>query len=140
MNSTPKDLGGRIIAARLMQGYAQGALAAKANISAPYLNAIEKNKRTPHLPILVKIADALDLELDQLLGRGGARTLGSRSMNYERMLHATQLAYRKHAMGDANIGWEELGDRLLDALCYVMGEQEFLQWRKEIERGTNWPR
>ena len=44
------------------------------------------------------------------------------------LLVAVQKAYRKHHMGDQNIGWEELSEVLLDALCEVMTDKGFQSW------------
>ena len=45
-------------------------------------------------------------------------------------LRALQMAYRKHWLNDDSIGWEELGDILLDALCNIMGADEFIAWKE----------
>lgn len=44
------------------------------------------------------------------------------------LLAVVKLAYQKHHLGDQNIGWEELGTRLCDALCNAMGDAEFQKW------------
>lgn len=50
------------------------------------------------------------------------------------MLGAVQMAYRKHHLNDDSIGWEELSDRLLDALCNVMGADGHLKWLEEVKK------
>ena len=45
-------------------------------------------------------------------------------------LDALQSAYRKHVQADDSIGWDELGDKLLDALCNLMGNDEFIKWNE----------
>ena len=50
--------------------------------------------------------------------------------NYEGLLYACQSAYKKHHKGDDGIGWEELSDILLDALCNAMGDDEFVAWNE----------
>ena len=47
--------------------------------------------------------------------------------NYQ-LLNAVQMAYRKHHLGDESIGWEELGNVLLDALCEAMGDDGYQRW------------
>ena len=37
------------------------------------------------------------------------------------LLTACKLAYRKHHLDDESVGWEELGNALLDALCNECG-------------------
>lgn len=44
------------------------------------------------------------------------------------LLEVCKLAYRKHAWGDDCVGWDELSDKLKDALCEAMGDLEFLEW------------
>ncbi|WP_374656219.1 helix-turn-helix domain-containing protein [Dongia sp.] len=48
-------------------------LAAKAGISRPYLTQIETGKREPMFPVMVKIAAALEVSLDELVP-GSAKT------------------------------------------------------------------
>jgi len=45
---------------------------------------------------------------------------------------ALQLAYRFHHMGDPDVGSNELGDALCDALCELMGDEGFQEWSKEV--------
>ena len=47
------------------------------------------------------------------------------------LLHACQMAYKKHHKGDDSIGWEELSDILLNALCESMGDDEFVKWNEQ---------
>jgi len=44
------------------------------------------------------------------------------------LLSACKLAYRKHHLDDDSIGWGELGECLLDALCNEMGDDGFQEW------------
>jgi len=44
------------------------------------------------------------------------------------LLSACQMAYRKHHLNDETIGWDELGDCLLDALCNSMGDDGYQKW------------
>lgn len=44
------------------------------------------------------------------------------------VLEALKLAYRKHHLGDDSIGWSELSDTMLNALCEAMGDREYLAW------------
>jgi len=51
------------------------------------------------------------------------------------LLDAVKLAYRKHAMHDSDVGWQELADALLDALCNEMTDDGFQTWHdKERDR------
>jgi hypothetical protein len=44
------------------------------------------------------------------------------------LLEAVQLSYRKHHLDDPSIGWDELSDVLMSALCDEMGDQKFQEW------------
>ena len=46
------------------------------------------------------------------------------------ILDALQAAYRKHVQDDDSIGWEEVENKLLDALCNLMGNEEFIKWNE----------
>ena len=43
-------------------------------------------------------------------------------------IEAVKLAYRKHVLCDDSIGWVELEDCLLDALCDELGDEGFQLW------------
>jgi transcriptional regulator with XRE-family HTH domain len=45
---------------RIEKGLSQKELSEKAGIDYTYISAIENNKKTPSIPLLVKIANALD--------------------------------------------------------------------------------
>jgi hypothetical protein len=49
------------------------------------------------------------------------------------LLEACKLAYRKHHLGDDRVGWDELSDALLCALCNEMGDYCFQMWLKQIK-------
>ena len=52
------------------------------------------------------------------------------------MLQAMKDAYRKHHLGDDSISWNELSDRLCDALCQAMGDKKFQEWLRRIDDPT----
>ena len=43
-------------------------------------------------------------------------------------IEALKLAYRKHHLGDESIGWDELSECLLDALCNELGDDGYQEW------------
>ena len=49
------------------------------------------------------------------------------------LLRAVKLAYRKHALNDDSIGWNELTDTLHNALCNAIGADGYLEWMREIK-------
>ena len=49
------------------------------------------------------------------------------------MLEVIKLAYRKHHQGDDVIGWDELSDKLGDALSNAMGVEGFVNWQVELD-------
>ena len=50
------------------------------------------------------------------------------------LLAACQAAYRKHHMDDDSVGWNELSDMLLDALCNSMGSDGYHKWLDDVSR------
>ena len=58
-------------------------------------------------------------------------------------IDALKFAYRKHHLGDELIGWDELSDCLLDALCNELGDDGFQEWlasNKPVEPITDYCR
>jgi hypothetical protein len=53
------------------------------------------------------------------------------------LLEACKLAYRKHHLDDDRVGWVELSDALLDALCNDMGDEGFEMWLKRMKEGRH---
>ncbi len=46
----------------------------------------------------------------------------------KQLLAAVQAAYRKHCLGDDYIGWDELSNILLNALCNAMTDEGYQKW------------
>ena len=44
------------------------------------------------------------------------------------LLDAVKMAYRKHVLDDVNVGWDELSDTLMAALCNEKGDEWFQKW------------
>ena len=59
----------------------------------------------------------------------GGRTMGTKNNN---IIEACKMAYRKHVLDDDSIGWDELGDYLLNALCNYMGDGTFQSWMDSL--------
>lgn len=50
-------------------------------------------------------------------------------------------AYKKHVLGDEDIGWDELSDMLCDALCELKGDKWYQDWVKSRgQPGGHWNR
>ena len=60
-------LGRRIKEARKLAKLTQEKLAEKINISTVYLGEIERGNKMPSIPVLIAIAEALDVSCDYLL-------------------------------------------------------------------------
>jgi DNA-binding XRE family transcriptional regulator len=56
---------------REQRGMTQAALAAKAGISREYLTRIESGRYDPRISVVVKIAEALRVRVDELVGGSG---------------------------------------------------------------------
>lgn len=48
------------------------------------------------------------------------------------LLEAVKLAYRKHHLGDDTIGWDELSDKLHNAICNAMGDRAYIEWMDSL--------
>ena len=46
----------------------------------------------------------------------------------DRLLHAVLCAYAKHHLECPDIGWQQLGEILHDAICNEIGDKEYLAW------------
>jgi thiol-disulfide isomerase/thioredoxin len=60
-------------------------------------------------------------------------TLDKQQDQDHELLTAVQKAYRKHCLNDNSIGWEELDNILLNALCNSMGDKGYQQWMEDIK-------
>lgn len=63
-----REFGERIKRFRRMRGIKQKELAGRLEISPPQMNALERGRHYPSTPLLMRIARALNLSLDQLVG------------------------------------------------------------------------
>lgn len=50
------------------------------------------------------------------------------------VMRALMAAYRKHAMDDDSIGWEELSTQMACALQEVFGDDGFCLWSVSVSR------
>lgn len=51
------------------------------------------------------------------------------------LLEAVKLAYRKHHLDDPGIGWDELSEKLHNAINNAIGADGYLAWMDEIGHG-----
>ncbi len=75
MRHEPTLLGGKVRALRRQRSLTQAQLAERLGISASYLNLIEHNRRSLSAPLLIRMAEVLDLDLKTLSAEGQARTV-----------------------------------------------------------------
>lgn len=61
-------------------------------------------------------------------------TLNVAAGRNDRLLHAVLCAYAKHHLDNEDIGWRQLGDILMSAICNEIGDDNFQCW---IEAMTN---
>jgi len=54
----------------------------------------------------------------------------------DRLLHAVLCAYAKHHLDCPDIGWEQLGDILHNAICNEIGDDKYIAWGKRITGDT----
>jgi len=53
------------------------------------------------------------------------------------LLDAVKMAYRKHHLDDPSVGWDELSDVLMIALCNEMGDKGFQSWLNQVSAQQN---
>ena len=93
--------------------------------------------RTRHSPIWLIRDEKLRSTLEDIVTAHNAALASLRSeidaLRRERdeQTRLIQSAYRKHHLGQDNIGWNELSDRMCDTLCNVMGDTAFQKWLEE---------
>jgi predicted transcriptional regulator/transcriptional regulator with XRE-family HTH domain len=73
MRDDSPRLGAKVRAVRRQQGLTQAQLAVRLGISASYLNLIEHDRRSLSAPLLIRLAEALDLDLKALSPEGQER-------------------------------------------------------------------
>jgi len=54
----------------------------------------------------------------------------------QRLLHACLCAYAKHSCDVEEIGWDELGDILCNAICEEIGDENYRKWLRNIGEET----
>ena len=82
--------------------------------------------------LVVKYPELMFDSFEKMIGWDEAiNRIDNRLSKYNLILEALKLAYRKHHIMDDSIGWEELSEKLRDALCEAMGDEEYQQWLEE---------
>ncbi len=71
VSPTARQFGKRLWALREAAGKSQGDVADKAGLSRTYLNQLEAGKRDPSLSTLTRLARALGVKLEALIGAQG---------------------------------------------------------------------
>lgn len=67
------------------------------------------------------------------LTRPDYHELNKRAGRNDRLLHAVMCAYAKHTLGNEDIGWEQLGHILHNAICNEIGSDGYLHWAQLIK-------
>lgn len=67
MNDTPQKLGANIKRIRTKKKMTQGDICRKLDMDRSYMSAIENGKKNVTLAVLEKLANALDVSVDELL-------------------------------------------------------------------------
>jgi len=52
----------------------------------------------------------------------------------DRLLHAVLCSYAKHHFDRDEIGWEQLDDILMNAICNEIGDDAFCSWVEMMEK------
>lgn len=120
------ELGSRLADAREKKGISQEALAAKANISPQSVSNYERARSVPTLPILLKLAAALDTPISQLVDKMHQHP-PLRTARYE---DETAILRMLNGLTDAQV-------RTVRALVETLNKQS---WGTEIVRVRHRPR
>lgn len=51
----------------------------------------------------------------------------------DRLLHAVLCAYAKHQLDCEEIGWDALGDILMNVICNEIGDDAFIAWGEMVQ-------
>jgi transcriptional regulator with XRE-family HTH domain len=70
MGDLRKTFGENVKKARLARGLSQESLAAEAGIDRTYISGIERGLRNPSLDLIERLAGALDVDAQALMGEG----------------------------------------------------------------------
>lgn len=65
--SLPQAIARRLAAARERSGISQGELSRRAQVSSAYITQLEAGERTPSVPVLLRLADAVECRPCELL-------------------------------------------------------------------------
>ena len=119
-----KDLGSLITKFRKVKGLSQETLAEDAGISLRTLQRIEKEGSNPHGDTLKKLAEVLDVSIDELLDRSLAI-----NYNYIRGMHYSALTFILLPLGNIIlpvIFWIGKKDKIKDLSIYA---RNLLNWQ-----------
>jgi len=95
-----KIIGENIKAARKLKGLSQRALAEKLGIAFQNLSVWENGKGAPSARYLLKLAEVLDVSLDQLTTTGGIMSIAARSLERPSFSHNVQSGFNPSGSGD----------------------------------------
>lgn len=82
MSKIARSVGENIRKYRKLKGLSQEQLALRADINASYMGQVERGEKSPTIDVLGKIALALQLTLEQLVGDAGFPSESVRSDGY----------------------------------------------------------
>lgn len=73
MNSSHETIGSRIKEARLKAGLSQEVLAELAEISTSFMGQLERDERSPSMPVLTRISKTLELPISRIIDQQEVR-------------------------------------------------------------------
>ena len=101
-------LGDNIRKLRKIKGFTETELAEAVGVKQPYINKIEKNEKVPLIPLLQKIANALNTSVQELLENHGSEEFNKDSLKSLR----GKMSYKEFSAHLENKGVELIGDGL----------------------------
>lgn len=118
-------LGKHLYALRTSRSLALREVAAAIDIDPVHLGEVERDRVSPTRETLTALAKHYNVTEVELRKEAAGEV---RIPNAPELLEAVKLAYRKHYLGDDIIGWGELSEKLMNALCEAMDDEAFQAW------------
>jgi hypothetical protein len=105
----------------------------------PALTSTERERLGGMLINLGDLLSGTTTDLDHLLSGVDALVkpkygeINKHAGRNDRLLHACLCAYAKHQLDCEDIGWDRLGDILMDAICNEIGDIAFVKWGERVK-------
>ena len=100
---------------RKMRGLSQKALSCRMNVPRTHISKVERNRTVPSIGTLYRIANALDVGVEQLLSHTGIRQLEVAAMSQEPFMQEIAWLTREPSAEQLGIVLEAVRDAAMNA-------------------------